>query len=212
MKNVIKSLLILASIIPVSCTTSSSNPSLSTVTIGSQVWANKNLDLNHYSNGDEIPQVQNGTTWANLTTGAWCYYENITSNGPVFGKLYNWYAIHDPRGLAPAGYHIPSDDEWTTLITFLGGEAVAGGKMKTTTGWNNPFGDATNSSGFTGLPAGHRDDHGAFYYIGDETNWWSSSEADLTGAWSHGLSHYDAHAYRTYVFKQEGLSVRCIKD
>ena len=103
-----------------------------TVKIGIQTWTTKNLDVATYRNGDPIPQVQDATAWAILTTGAWCYYQNNTENGTNYGKLYNWYAVNDSRGLAPNGFHIPTDAEWTTLSTLLGGEAVAGGKMKTT--------------------------------------------------------------------------------
>ena len=136
-----------------------------TVTIGSQVWTSKNLDVATYRNGDVIPQVQDPNAWENLTTGAWCYYDNDASNGTKYGKLYNWYAVNDPRGLAPKGYHIPSDAEWTQLSDYLGGESEAGTKMKSTSGWVEN-GNGTNSSGFSGLPGGYRDYNGAFDYIG----------------------------------------------
>ena len=102
----------------------------SSIKIGNQVWATTNLNVTTYSNGDPIPEVKDPSEWKTLTTGAWCYYNNDPANGTKYGKLYNWYAVHDPRGLAPAGFHIPSDAEWTTLITYLGGESVAGGKLK----------------------------------------------------------------------------------
>ena len=108
------------------------------VEIGTQVWMTKNLNGSRYRNGDPIAQVTDLSIWVNLTSGAWCYYANNSSNGVVYGKLYNWYAVNDPRGLAPIGYHIPSDSEWTTLTTFLGGENVAGGKMKAITLWDSP--------------------------------------------------------------------------
>jgi hypothetical protein len=99
------------------------------VLIGNQIWTSTNLEVITYRNGETIPQVQDANTWANLTTGAWCYYENNTANGTTYGKLYNWFAVNDPRGLAPNGYHIPTNAEWSTLITYLGGESVAGGNM-----------------------------------------------------------------------------------
>ena len=108
-----------------------------TVTIGSQVWTSKNLNVSTYRNGDIIPQVQNEEAWAKLTTGAWCYYDNDTSNGTKYGKLYNWYAVHDPRGLAPKGYHIPTDAEWKALTDYLGSEREAGTKMKSENGWKS---------------------------------------------------------------------------
>ena len=107
------------------------------VAIGSQVWMSTNLNVSTYRNGDVIPQVQDKDAWAKLTTGAWCYYENNAANGTKYGKLYNWYAVNDARGLAPAGWHIPTDGEWTVLSTYLGGEDVAGKKMKSTSGWES---------------------------------------------------------------------------
>ena len=116
------------------------------VAIGSQVWMSTNLNVSTYRNGDVIPQVQDKDTWDKLTTGAWCYYENNAANGTKYGKLYNWYAVNDARGLAPAGWHIPTDGEWTVLYTYLGGEDVAGKKMKSTSGWGSWTEDITCSN------------------------------------------------------------------
>ena len=104
------------------------------VTIGTQTWTSKNLNVTKYRNGDAIPQVQDKNAWAKLKTGAWCYYENNTANGTTYGKLYNWFAVNDTRGLAPKGYHIPTDAEWTILTDYLGGDTIAGTKMKSTSG------------------------------------------------------------------------------
>jgi uncharacterized protein (TIGR02145 family) len=174
----------------------------------------KNLNVCKYRNGDDIPQVQDNTAWAALTTGAWCYYENNTANGPVYGKLYNWYAVNDPRGLAPLGYHVPTDAEWTTLTTFLGGEAVAGGKMKSTgtSLWLSPNTYATNSSGFTGLPGGSRSDDGTFDDIGSNGFWWSSSELATPYAWNRYLGYNFGFAGRGSYVKAVGFSVRCLRD
>ncbi len=169
-------------------------PPLATVTIGTQVWTTKNLDVATYSDGTVIPQVTNSQQWTSLTTGAWCYYNNDSATGTTYGKLYNWYAvagIHDTdlntpnKKLAPTGYHIPSDAEWTTLTTYLEEESVAGGKMKATgtSLWNTPNTGATNSSGFTGLPGGYRYYNGSFYNIGYFGFWWSSSEVSTANAW-----------------------------
>ena len=100
------------------------------VTIGTQTWTSKNLNVGTYRNGDKIPQVQDKNAWAKLKTGAWCYYENKAANGTTYGKLYNWYAVNDPRGLAPFGYHIPTEAEWTLLTNYLGGDDKSGAKMK----------------------------------------------------------------------------------
>ena len=114
------------------------------VAIGTQVWMSTNLNVSTYRNGDVIPQVQDKDAWANLTTGAWCYYENDAKNGVKYGKLYNWYAVNDPRGLAPAGWHIPTDGEWTVLENSLGDDA--GKKMKSTSGWESWTEDITCSN------------------------------------------------------------------
>ena len=190
---------------------------LTEVSIGSQTWALKNLDVSTYRNGDPIPEVQNPTTWASLTTGAWCYNNNITSNGSTYGKLYNWYAVNDPRGLAPNGYHIPSDAEWTTLTTYLANIYITGnegGAMKETglSHWLSPNTGATNSSGFTGLPGGSRSSNGLFSSVGQRGNWWSSLGGFVNDAWlrSLGYNYGSVNSYQEY--KQNGSSVRCVKD
>jgi len=111
-----------------------------TVTIGKQVWMTKNLDVSTFRNGDPIPEAKTDEAWKAAGENkqpAWCYYDNDPKNGTKYGKLYNWYAVNDPRGLAPAGYHIPTDAEWTVLTDYLGGEDVAGKKMKSTSGWDS---------------------------------------------------------------------------
>jgi uncharacterized protein (TIGR02145 family) len=193
------------------------------ITIGTQTWTTKNLDVATYSDGTVIPQVTDPTAWASLTTGAWCYYNNDSGTGTTYGKLYNWYAVagihdNDPntpnKKLAPTGYHVPSDAEWSTLTTFLGGENVAGGKMKETgtAHWNSPNTDATNSSGFTGLPGGYRSLNGTFNDIGTNGDWWSSSEDGATYAWYRNLYYSNGDAYRSYSDKKDGFSVRCLRD
>jgi len=184
------------------------------VTIGSQIWTRCNLGITTYRNGDVIPQVTDPTQWSNLTTGAWCYYDNDPSTEAKYGKLYNWYAVNDLRGIAPTGYHVPSDAEWTVLTDYLGGESVAGGKMKKagTAYWNAPNTDATNSSGFTGLPGGYRNDDGSFYSIGFYGYWWSSTEVNTNDAWFRYLDGTNGDAFRSYYSKEDGLSVRLIKD
>jgi uncharacterized protein (TIGR02145 family) len=132
-----------------------------TVTIGSQVWMTKNLDVATFRNGDSIPHAKTDEEWEKAGENkqpAWCYYNNDPANGAKYGKLYNWYAVTDSRGLAPVGYHIPTSAEWTKLTDFLGGEGVAGTKMKSKSGWNDyrgKSGNGTNSSGFNGLPGGY---------------------------------------------------------
>lgn len=183
-----------------------------TVTIGTQEWMLENLNVSKYRNGDVIPKVTDRTAWFGLTTGAWCYYNNVTSNGRIYGKLYNWHAVKDPRGLAPEGFHIPTNGEWAILIDFLGGYAIAGDKMKATILWVSPNNN-NNSSGFTALPGGYRDNYGDFSNIDYNGYWWSSTEYSTAEAWFRGL-YYEADSYvRNDGYRKEaGFSVRCIKN
>ena len=151
------------------------------------------------------------TAFGDWRIKAWCYYENNTANGSSYGKLYNWYAVTDPRGLAPKGYHIPSDAEWKILTDYLGGESVAGTKMKSSSGWKNN-GNGTNTLGFAGLPGGYRNNNEDFNYIGAYGNWWSSSEDDTYYAWFRNLYNFNGNVNRNNSDKQNGFSVRCIKD
>jgi uncharacterized protein (TIGR02145 family) len=182
-----------------------------TVTIGTQEWTSVNLYVEHYRNGDVIPQVQDATEWKKLTTGAWCYYEKDTENGKTYGKLYNWYAVSDSRGLAPEGWHVSTDAELTTLAEFLGGKDVAGGKMKSTTLWVNPKG-ASNESGFTALPGGYCDENGKFKFIEKHGCFWSSTSNNTVAAWCRELHHNITDIKRDTYHKRCGLSVRCVKD
>jgi uncharacterized protein (TIGR02145 family) len=184
------------------------------ITIGTQVWDKCNLDVTTYRNGDVIPEVQDPAVWASLTTGAWCWYNNDSANGPTYGKLYNWHAVNDPRELAPVGYHVPTDTELTTLTDYLGGSTVAGGAMKEVglCHWNSPNINATNSSGFTALPGGTRNDFGSYDNIGNNGNYWSSSEFDTTTAWLRSLNLIAGNVDRFRSNKENGFSVRVIKD
>jgi uncharacterized protein (TIGR02145 family) len=196
---------------------------LPSVTIGTQVWQSVNLEVTSYRDGTPIPQVTDPTAWARLTTGAWCYYNNDPAYGAIYGKLYNWYAVagihdNDPNThnkiLAPEGWHIPTDAEWITLSTFLGGESVAGGKMKATgtSLWRSPNTGATNSSGFTGLPAGSFDIYfSRFSNDGYGGYWWSSSENDTSSALGCYLFYNVGNASRTVANKKTGYSVRFLR-
>ncbi len=188
---------------------------LPSVTICSQIWQAQNLSVSTYRNGDSIPKVTDPTIWLNLTTGAYCYYNNDSATyAAVYGKLYNWYAVNDPRGLAPTGWHIPGDAEWASLEICLGDRYVAGGKMKETgtVHWLSPNVGASNSSGFTGLPGGFRDGNGTSYLIGSRGTWWSSSEFGSPKAYNFTLYFDDGSDFRNNNEKNVGHSVRCLRD
>jgi len=170
---------------------------MNTVKIGSQEWATEDLKVAKFCNGEDIPLVKDDKEWAELTTAAYCI-------SPKGHYLYNWYAVNDPRGLAPEGFHVPSDEEWTQLTEFLGGEDVAGNELKSTD-W-----DGTNSSGFSALPSGLRDDYnGSFDYLGCGF-WWTSSPSE-THAWYRDLYPGNSNVYRANNYVRNGFSVRCLK-
>jgi uncharacterized protein (TIGR02145 family) len=185
-----------------------------TVTIGTQVWMTNNLDVDKFSNGDVIPEAKSVGEWkayADAGEAAWCYYDNDPENREKYGKLYNWYAVNDPRGLAPKGWHIPTNDEWTVLTDYLGGAKKAGAKMKSKTGWAKD-GNGTNSSGFSGLPGGGRNGDVPFDDVGKFGLWWSSTEEGSSLAWARKLVYYDGSATSYGHNKTHGLSVRCLRD
>jgi uncharacterized protein (TIGR02145 family) len=201
-----------------------------TVLIGEQCWFAENLRSENYDNGDAIPAGLSDSEWSSTTSGATAVYgegsnvcETFTPDGDAcdeawslneYGRLYNWYAVDDARGLCPSGWHVPTDGEWTVMTDFLGGESVAGGPMKTTYGWHGG-GNGTNSSGFSGLPGGVRDFDGSFDGAGGYGFWWSSSPFG-PGAWHRGLNGYYFEyfevVYRYDVNLRYGFSVRCVRD
>ena len=184
-------------------------------TICCQSWMTKNLDVATYRNGDPIPKVTDNAAWAALTTGAYCYYNNDSATyAATYGKLYNWYAVNDPRGLAPEGWHVPTDFEWTTLENCLGGAAVAGGAMKETGAihWTTPNTGATNISGWAGLPGGYRNSLGTFNGVGNGGYWWSSTVVSTSYAWFRYLNYSNGIISRDFNDKKVGFSVRCLRD
>jgi len=186
-----------------------------TIKIGSQIWMAENLKTTKYRNGDPIEIVTDNSDWANLSTGAYCNYNNETSNSSTYGRLYNWYAVSDSRNIAPIGWHVPTDAEWKTLTTYLGGEIVAGGKLKEigTTHWKTPNSGADNSTSFTALPGGYRfSSIGTFTNIGMLGDWWSSTANYEDSAYLQFLIFNMGTLYRDYGYKGDGFSVRCIKD
>jgi uncharacterized protein (TIGR02145 family) len=191
-----------------------------TIVIGTQEWMAENLNTSIYRNGDAIPTSLDNAAWQNTTSGAWAYYNNGSSYACPYGKLYNWYTCVDARQLCPTGWHVPTDAEWTVLTDYLGGAAVAGGKMKTIgnieagTGlWYSPNVGPTNSSGFAGVPGGSRFYDGTYNDIGNYGFWWSSSDEEgSSGAWSRGLVYEFGSANSYNDSKYFGFSVRCLRD
>jgi uncharacterized protein (TIGR02145 family) len=185
-----------------------------TVAIGSQIWIKENLKTLHYLNGDPVINITENAAWITAGTGAWSDYDNDLPNSADRGHLYNWYAVADARGLCPTGWHIPSDEEWTELITYLGGEGIAGGKLKETgfSHWTNPNFNATNESGFTAVSGGLRFTDGSFIEFGQSGSCWSASEFLTTKAWIMGLDYRSENVVRGPHEKQVGFSVRCLKD
>lgn len=195
------------------------------VTIGNQCWMKENLRTTKYRNGNTIPGNLNDSIWKATTSGAQADYNNDSANSAVYGKLYNWYAIADTAGLCPVGWHIPSDAEWNDLAKFLDTSAdtsansftqstIAGGMLKATgTGiWQTPNADATNLSGFTGLPGGLRYFVGQSGNLGVAGNWWTSTEYTASYAWYRNVIHLDGGFVRFNHNKNYGLSVRCVRD
>jgi len=192
----------------------------SVVTIGTQTWMAENLKTTKYNDGTAIPLVTDNTAWVGMNTGAWC--DNYNSSGTEYGHLYNWYAVSDGRNIAPVGWHVPTDAEWTTLTTYLGGESVAGGKLKETgtlnweagTGnWASPNTAATNETGFSALPDGTRLYYnGMFSGVSYYGQWWSSTPPSTNNAWSRSMSNDTGNVIRNTGNRATGFSVRCVRD
>lgn len=186
-----------------------------TVQIGTQVWMVENLKTTKYRNGDPIPNVTGDAAWSTLNTGAYSWYNNdAATNKAIYGALYNWYAATDSRNIAPTGWHVPTDSEWTTLTTYLGGESVADGKLKEigTTHWQSPNTGATNSSGFTALPGGNRNEGGTFNTVGSLGYWWSSTNNGGCGSWYRRIYNTAPLGMRDCWYTRAGFSIRCLKD
>jgi uncharacterized protein (TIGR02145 family) len=183
-----------------------------TLTIGNQKWAVANLNVSRFRNGDSIPEAKTFEDWVAAGSSgkpAWCYYNNDSTKGRKYGKLYNWYAVHDPRGLAPAGWAVATDEDWAELVHFLGGIAVAGTKMKSASDWPAGY-NGTNESRFGAFPGGYRIENGIFQNFGGITTWWSITEINSLNARDHYIGQ-DGSLKSGITPKQRGESVRCIK-
>lgn len=190
-----------------------------TVTIGNQVWMAENLKTTIYNDNTEIPLIVDNSVWAGAVIPGYCWYNNdAISYKDVYGALYNWYAldtaVNGVKNLCPVGWHLPEDGEWIILTNYLGGEGVAGGKLKETgtAHWQTPNVGATNSSGFTGLPGGGRDIFGNFYGILGSGQWWSATADGVPNVWTRRLSSNSVSMDRISLDRINGYSVRCLKD
>jgi uncharacterized protein (TIGR02145 family) len=185
-----------------------------TVQIGTQVWMAENLKVSRYRNGDSIPNIKEITQWRNLVTGAYCDYNNESANSVTYGRLYNWFTLTDSRNIAPTGWHVPTITELKTLDDYLGGSTIAGGKLKETgtIHWNSPNTGATDESGFSALPAGARFGNGLFSDIGNFIVLWASTEHSTTYGSAYRIDYNSNVSILGYGTKQNGLSVRCLKD
>jgi len=199
----------------VACTDGDNN-NYPSVTIGTQVWMAANLKTTMYNAGNVITSVTDNTAWSTNTTGAYCNYSNTLANSDIYGRLYNWYVVAptNPKKVCPVGWHVPTDAEWTTLTTYLGGASVAGGKLKetTTTHWSSPNTGATNETGFTALPGGYRDVSGSFGLIGIYGFWWSSSISGTTYALYRDIINSNGSIAGGDNDQHAGSYVRCLKD
>lgn len=184
-----------------------------TVKIGNHVWMAENLKVTKFRNGELIPFMTDSIAWTDLTTGAYCNYSNKENLVAVYGRMYNWYAVVDSRNICPTGWHVPSDDEWVVLESYLGGENVAGGKMKLndTTIWRSPNLGATNESGFSAVPGG-RQYHSAFFFLHEYGMYWAVTSENEEYSWSRYLTYSSEKLSRFHYKKYYGLSVRCMKD
>jgi uncharacterized protein (TIGR02145 family) len=185
-----------------------------TIAINTQVWMKENLKTTKYNDGASIPIVTDPTAWTNLSTHGYCWYNNdLTTYSAIYGALYNWYSVSTGK-LCPTGWHVPTDAEWTELISYLGGESIAGGKLKEsgTAHWVNPNTGAANETGFTALPGGGRNFDGPFLSIGTIGLWWSSTTDFTDNAWNRMMFYDNVNVTRNYTTKRGGFSVRCIKN
>ena len=198
-------------------TVASNSKEISEVRIGNQIWMSANLDVDKFRNGDPIQEAKSTEEWNRAGENhqpAWCYFNNQPNNGALFGKLYNWYAVSDSRGLSPTGWHIPNNTDWTQLIDYLDGDDInlAGIKMKSTSGWNQNS-NGTNESGFNGLPSGCRINSGEFIGMGSICEWWTTKHDNSGYAWFLNIDDLsEPMRNRSSTVMVNGLSVRCLKD
>jgi len=185
------------------------------VKIGEQIWMSDNLNIGYFRNGEIIPHAKTDNEWfiaGKKRSPAWCYLNNDPENEAKYGKLYNWYAVNDPRGLAPRGWYVPTDGDWTKLTVFIG-EDDADIKLKSSWGWPMDNNNGTDEYGFSALPGSTRHLNGSFNEDCDEGFWWSSSENKIEDlAWRRSILFFSGmDLVRDSNTKESGCSVRCIR-
>jgi uncharacterized protein (TIGR02145 family) len=185
-----------------------------TVTIGTQTWLAENLKTTKYRNKEKIALVAEYEKWPQLTSGAYCIYDNDKKNADLYGYLYNGFAVTDPRNIAPVGWHVATMEEWQVLIIFLGGDKIAGSKLKEVgkDHWKFPNSGATNEVSFTALPGGTRSSNGDCADIGETSNWWTATAVGASSLQKMSLFYGDYEVTHNDLEKTFGLSVRCVKD
>ena len=190
-----------------------------TIKIGNQWWMAENLKVTHYRNGDVIPNITDDGEWFDLTSGAYCNYKNDTTNVVLYGRLYNWYTVVDGRNLAPEGWHVPTDNDWQELVDYLGGNMIAGAKMKSTGTikggdglWFEPNEGSTNESGFSALPGGGRTYDEVNDVVGSYAYFWTTKNYHSWYGWHRYLYYNTTEVYRYNYYNQFGFSVRCVRD
>lgn len=209
-KPLIRSLLLSSFLILISCSDGyidQEGNSFKTVKIDDQLWMAENLNVTHFRNGEEIPTGKSSTDWQSMSEAGkpmWCNQANDPEMSKKYGRLYNWFAVNDPRGLAPKGWHVASDSEWKKLTDFYGGEVSAAMKMRTTGSPGEP--------GFAGLPGGACKGDGTYYSYGTTGLWWTSSEVNSQYGWMRLLNYKYCNIYSLDESKLYGFSVRCVKD
>jgi uncharacterized protein (TIGR02145 family) len=198
----------------IACTDGDNN-NYPVVEIGTQIWMAENLKTTKYSDGTDIPNVKEDGAWSSTSLAAYCDWDNNSSNASTLGRMYNWYSVMltNPKNLCPTQWHVPSDDDWTTLTSYLGGESVAGGKLKEigSTHWGSSN-SATNETGFTAIGVGKRKSTGMFWLPGGFGYWWSLTESGALYGWNRDISGNNNSVHRGQGYKTEGYTVRCIKD
>ncbi len=183
-----------------------------TFKIGRQEWMAENLKVSRYNNGDPIKNITDYDEWNFTTSGAWAFYENNKNYNDYYGKLYNWYSIKDPRGLAPKGWHVPSKNEWEEFVKYLGGYQVAGTMIKTLVRLSHiRYGEVENWDPLS-FYAGSRYLSGAFCFRMYNTYFWTSSGKDNNQSWYLNINNYNSEIYNDYNFNKVGMSILCVKD